>query len=525
MFRTLLVDDDFLVRTYLKTLSSWERAGYEITQDVQDGEEALDVMKQKEIDVVITDISMPVMDGIELIRHIRQEMENIYIIVLSCHDDFEYVKEAMRLGADEYVLKNALDEENLYEVLNKSKKQIENRKEKTSEQIRNKKLLKIGSHTMKYHFFNGILSRTLSGKEREKKRKEAGIIGKYGNSAVIVMFLHDWNRKKNEWSPLEEEQYSQTFRHGLIHMVQQYFPEESDYGEIIYLGAGVFCCFLDLSLLCRDSIMRQRLMDMASICFRHCEKEPCSFGICVSSICMGEDGICQAYQQARKMMKYSFYDPSDILYYDHELEVSQHLPQEAERLYEQIELWKNSGKKQMVEDAWVRVIEGCQREHTDGRVLIQWLKQLDKRVGIRREPEEYMQISSLEQLKETGKKFVNQIFAEEERTVPEGICSTVKTVLEFIHCNYKNQISLPDAAEAADVNPTYLSYLFKQEMQIGFSNYLQECRMKCAKELLRNTNCKIKDVASMAGFNDYHYFSKTFKKLNHCSPADYRKQQ
>ena len=71
MFRTLLVDDDFLVRTYLKTLSSWERAGYEITQDVQDGEEALDVMKQKEIDVVITDISMPVMDGIELIRHIR----------------------------------------------------------------------------------------------------------------------------------------------------------------------------------------------------------------------------------------------------------------------------------------------------------------------------------------------------------------------------------------------------------------------------------------------------------------------
>ena len=149
MFRTLLVDDDFLVRTYLKTLSSWERAGYEITQDVQDGEEALDVMKQKEIDVVITDISMPVMDGIELIRHIRQEMENIYIIVFSCHDDFEYVKEAMRLGADEYVLKNALDEENLYEVLNKSKKQIENRKEKTSEQIRNKKLLKIGSHTMK----------------------------------------------------------------------------------------------------------------------------------------------------------------------------------------------------------------------------------------------------------------------------------------------------------------------------------------------------------------------------------------
>ena len=108
MFRTLLVDDDFLVRSYLKTLSAWEKAGYEVVKDVQDGEEALRVLEEEKIDVVITDISMPLMDGIELIRHIREEKENIYIMVLSCHDDFEYVKEAMRLGADEYILKNKL---------------------------------------------------------------------------------------------------------------------------------------------------------------------------------------------------------------------------------------------------------------------------------------------------------------------------------------------------------------------------------------------------------------------------------
>ena len=125
MFQTLLVDDDFLVRSYLKTLDSWEKAGYEVVRDVQDGEEALEVMNQEKIDIVVTDISMPLMDGIELIKAVKKNWPEVSVIVLSCHDDFEYVKEAMRLGADEYILKNTLDENSLLEVLEKAKAQIE----------------------------------------------------------------------------------------------------------------------------------------------------------------------------------------------------------------------------------------------------------------------------------------------------------------------------------------------------------------------------------------------------------------
>lgn len=72
MFQTLLVDDDFLVRSYLKTLDSWEKEGYEVVRDVQDGEEALEVMNQEKIDIVVTDISMPLMDGIELIKAVKK---------------------------------------------------------------------------------------------------------------------------------------------------------------------------------------------------------------------------------------------------------------------------------------------------------------------------------------------------------------------------------------------------------------------------------------------------------------------
>mgnify|MGYP003253946710 FL=1 len=524
MFRTLLVDDDFLVRSYLKTLNAWEKAGYEVVKDVQDGEEALHVLEEEKIDVIITDISMPLMDGIELIRHIREEKENIYIMVLSCHDDFEYVKEAMRLGADEYILKNTLDEDTLLEILEKSRHQIESRLEKSSEQERAWKLIRMGSHTLKYHFFNGILSGTLNGQEREAKRAEAGIRGRFQNSAVINMFMHEWNEKNQVWSPLEAEQYSQSFRHGLMTEMEDLLQEDSDYAEIIYLGAGIFCCFLDMSSMRRSSVMRQRLTNVASACFRYCKKEPYHFGIGVSNICFGEEGIRQAYQQAREMMKLSFYDDSDILYFDNGKEISSRLPEAAEELYERIEILKKGRKQEELAEMWRRVTDACKRTHVDSKLVFQWLRRLDKRAGLERPAEFYSNVHNMDELCRIAENYSRELFADKKIAVPAGVSGAVRHAIEFINGNYKKPISLQDAAEAAGVNPAYLSYLFKQEMEIGFSNYLQECRMECAKELLCTTNYKIKDVASEAGFNDYHYFSKTFKKLNDCSPADYRRE-
>ena len=196
MYRTLVADDDFLVRSYLKTLDSWEKAGYEIVDDAEDGEEAYGFLQKEKIDVLVTDLTMPVMDGIELIRKIREENRDIYIIVLSCHDDFEYVKEAMRLGADEYVLKNSLDEDSLYDTLEKSARLIENRRKKSQEQAQARKLIHLGSHALKYYFFNGLISGMLKNQAREEKRVEAGIAGKYFNSAVICMFMERWAERE-----------------------------------------------------------------------------------------------------------------------------------------------------------------------------------------------------------------------------------------------------------------------------------------------------------------------------------------
>ena len=108
--------------------------------------------------------------------------------------------------------------------------------------------------------------------------------------------------------------------------------------------------------------------------------------------------------------------------------------------------------------------------------------------------------------------------------MPEHISQPVKIAAEYAQRHYREAIGLGDAAEAAEVNSTYLSYLFSQEMGIGFAGYLLKLRIEYAKKLLRETNLKIWQVAEQSGFNDYHYFSKVFKKSEEMSPAQYRKR-
>lgn len=524
MYQTLLVDDDFLVRTYLRTLKAWGETGYELMGDVRDGEEALKVMDENPADVVITDISMPLMDGIELIRRIRETNQSVYIIVLSCHDDFEYVKEAMRLGANEYILKNSLDENTLHDLLVKSARQIEKQIEKGSSEERTKKLIRMGSHTLKYHYFNGILSGTLTGEERRQKREEAGIAGTYINSAVISLFIENWNEQSQIWSQLEAEQYSAAFRHRLRERLDDLLQAESGSVEIIYLGAGIFCCFLDLSSMHRSSVMHQRLTDVAASCLQFCGGEPYSFGVCVSNTCIGEDGIKQAYQQTREVMKLAFYDNSGILYFDSQTETKMVIPMVADQLLERMETIRNGRLSQELDSSLKKVLEEFKHQHTDSRQVLSWLRQLDKNAGIERETEFYAGIHTIGQLEEIAASYSRDLFTETKMVIPPGVSNTVKRSLEFIHGHYKTTISLQDTADAAGVNAAYLSYLFKKEMGIGFSNYLQECRMDCAKKLLETTNYKVKEVAAEAGFQDYHYFSKSFKKMVGCSPAEYRGQ-
>ena len=181
--------------------------------------------------------------------------------------------------------------------------------------------------------------------------------------------------------------------------------------------------------------------------------------------------------------------------------------------------------KESLENLTMQIVSEAKQGTTDGRTLVQWFRRLDETAHIERSAQVYAEISSIDQFETALKESVQAVCENTQEEIPEGVSHTIKVVLLYLRQHYREQISLQDVAEEAGVNSAYLSYLFKQEMGIGFANYLQECRMRCAEKMLCDTNLKIKEVAEAAGFNDYHYFSKIFKKYHHCSPADYRKKQ
>lgn len=125
MYRILLVEDELLVRTGMRTLVDWSAHGYELAAEAIHGQEALEILEQQEIDIVITDIRMPVMDGLKLIQHMKERNYACSIIVLSSYDDFPYVKAAMKFGVKDYIHKPTMTPDELTDSLNKVKEEMQ----------------------------------------------------------------------------------------------------------------------------------------------------------------------------------------------------------------------------------------------------------------------------------------------------------------------------------------------------------------------------------------------------------------
>jgi two-component system response regulator YesN len=120
MIKVMLVEDELLVRSGMRTLFNWGSHGFDLVAEASNGEEALQILRDHAVDIVITDIRMPVMDGLELIAKIRGSGLECEIIVLSSYDDFQYVRKAMQMGVSDYIHKPTMTQQELMETLKKT---------------------------------------------------------------------------------------------------------------------------------------------------------------------------------------------------------------------------------------------------------------------------------------------------------------------------------------------------------------------------------------------------------------------
>jgi YesN/AraC family two-component response regulator len=161
-----------------------------------------------------------------------------------------------------------------------------------------------------------------------------------------------------------------------------------------------------------------------------------------------------------------------------------------------------------------------EEERTAGKLVVQWLQTLEELLG--KDKHDHHPVRNIQQVYEILNRLMEEEKDDSKAAIPEHVSEAVRVAAEFAWKHYHEHIGLSEAAEAAGVNASYLSYLFSQEMGVGFSAFLLNQRISQARKLLVKTSLSVKEIASKSGFNDYQYFSKIFKKQVGLSPVRYR---
>ena len=228
--------------------------------------------------------------------------------------------------------------------------------------------------------------------------------------------------------------------------------------------------------------------------------------------------IAACWNRARELLGFAFYEKSSIFYGWQYGLPGTCMPSCAEQFLEEAEVWKAKRDKDGLMQACQQVLETFQREKTVEKLVSAWMRNADRLLGMeaRPLPKHFSLLQGI--VKEYGKA------CEEKLQDIRQYSESVAAVIRYVQQNYRHDISLNSAANVVHLTPTYLSYTFHKETNITFSEYLQSCRINHAKELLENTDEKIREIGFMVGYNDNRHFGKIFKKATGFTPQEYRKK-
>ncbi|WP_028548247.1 response regulator [Paenibacillus sp. UNC451MF] len=507
--KVLIVDDEPIVRKVLKTMIRWEEYGLQWGGEACDGLEAWELLQQESMDLVVTDILMPRLDGLELVKRLRQAKTDAAVVVLSCLDDFSYVKEAMKQGAHDYILKPTMEPEQLADILVEAKE--------------------------------ALLKQRMEKEQREQLHRQLQL----SNQAQWGMRL-----QKCWISGYRDEDLEQDwFQEGRILsscMIQ--FTMDSHLSLLGWQWPGAFA-YVSLSeqrtLLVYEDIGTSRSVEVE-------QTLTVQFGLGQESFCLTEvRGIHRADQlynlvQEHELVRHRlFYDrkASDLAYYGSidtkDLkERNGILPlEERQNLLKAI-----SGQNEEAMNYWAKQVT-VQLEQNQPSVDITYnfiyellglaaafarqqvdveLEHYERQFVSSAAVQAHLSIASLAEWFLEAVSELAGIFQSNAQLTSRN--PFVRKAMSFMRQQYHLQISTSDIADHVKLSRSYLSDLYSKETGESLIETLTSIRIQEAKRLLRHREQKVYEVAEAVGFVDPKTFTKTFKKIVGCSPKEYEEQ-
>lgn len=523
-YKVFLVEDEIVTREGIRDNVDWKSAGFEFCGEAPDGEVALPLIETTKPDLLITDIKMPFMDGLQLSKIIREHMPWIKIIILSGHDEFNYAKTAIKIGVAEYLLK-PVSSGDLVGVLQKiavsldkeakereSLKQLKEQAEDSIVLLREKFLLRLimggvssaeaieqgqrlGLNIVSKFYMVMLIKVELPDSNnsydyREYQKVEELVLSLAGNNPNIL-----YTKKELEelvlilkGDELEQIQQEGTF---LANLIQQEGRSKTNCNLIVELGQP-----------------QQRIVDI-----NRSLNEASAKAKNIADYSRIKKSIA-SLQQA-EMLKVEHNALEDYLKFGNLQDIDDFFTLYLQPINEvavRSELVKNYGLldivltvSQFVSDLGGKV-EQIAPDFNSIERLIQGAKSID-------------------QMNEELKNLIEKALNFRDRQTNHERTILIQEAKAFIDDNFNNpDLHMNSIAKKFNLSSSHFSTVFSQEVGETFRDYLNTLRIDRAKELLRTTNLKCSEIAYQCGYNDSHYFSTAFKKKTGFSPQQYRGQ-
>ena len=523
MFNVLLVDDDQVVLECMSKFVDWTEMGFKVAGAALSAVQAVNIMENEYVDVLLTDIVMPRRDGLELIHDAREINPYVKTVILSSHCDFNYAKEAIRLGSFDYLTKpvNYGELKNIFKKLNSVL--INEREEK-------KKQTEI-QHTLEVQFLNNLVNGFFHSMEQiNKKAFEIGFELTDGNFCLIRLLIDELyyvNRAEyeNEYAKTKSEisgrAYENLKRFGKVCIFENnakeiailFYPADTGEPESVIENLA-------------DVVGRGGKADFSI-----------GVGSCYHSLVHAPD----SFLEAGKALEYRFAKRERCLYYKKISEFFRGRSVITPDIEEKIQEYLVSGDRKKFEEYVFGILSGLYGMDKGNKgilydacieILLIINKVLSNYVnnGENLKQNDYTAIRTL--LKKNDYEEIKAFFSEflEEslsvvaanREKPKGIA--IESVIKYINEHYSENITLQKLSEIAYLHPIYLCKLFKEKTGQNFMDYLMRVRIEKAMKLLGNLSLRIYDVCEMVGYDSPQHFSKVFKEVAGITPKDYRKK-
>ncbi|MDF2987039.1 MAG: two component transcriptional regulator, AraC family [Eubacterium sp.] len=538
MYKLLVVDDEEEVRRGLIQKIEWYKYNFEIVGEAQNGREALDIIEENVPDIIITDISMPIMNGLELSEYVKLNYPTIKTVILTGYDDFNYAQQAIRFGVEDYILKPVLPKD-IDELLIKLKNKLELEIEHKENIIRLKEHFNESLPIIRDKYLSLIVEGNIDENDLKSKISFFRLNLRGGCFVIAAGNIDNSGHEDKIFSANDTE----LMRFAVINIAKEIIDKYS-IGEALFHHNELVIIFsfndtLQNEICNKDTIFRKVYSVLEEI-RQNVEKFlKLTVTIGVGSVANNLTRIRDSYKSALSALEYKLVIGESKIIFIEDLEpkrkeVIAFDEQTERRLVSAVKFGTEKEVKEIVKDVFDKLV-GTKAAFQEYQLYLAEVVAAISRIcrdfeidapgilGIRTNL--YVEMLEFRSFSEI-KNWMEAICIKLMRFISETRQNTTQMLLkkaqDYVLGNFGDEgLSIQKVADYLHISQSYLSMIFKKETGETFLKYLVSVRLNVAVELLQGP-CKTAEIAERVGYPDISYFSYFFKKNFGMSPREYR---